>query len=162
MVPRQSPTQLCAECPELLSNVGVRLYRNRTAQAVTILAVAQPKDTAALLTDEIVQQKESSLLADTETDSEGRFSFELGENENYHGEAFEVDVYCATVPHQKIGSNPPPPRQFTITTLQPLWRESDAGFLWVLDYCLSARFWCAIRALFGTQVICGQVTLCGT
>ncbi|HYK85850.1 MAG TPA: hypothetical protein VEV19_10815 [Ktedonobacteraceae bacterium] len=153
---------ICTECPEPLSNVRVRLYRNRADQAVTVLAVAQPKDTATILTDEIVQQKEASLLAEAETDTEGKFSIELGEKENYQGEAFEVDVYCGTVPHQKVRPNPPPPRQFTITTLQPLWRQSENGFLWVWDYCLSARFWCAIHALFGAQVICGHVTTCDT
>ena len=43
---------ICAECPEPLSNVKVRLYRSRPGQNVTVLAVANPKDTLALLTDE--------------------------------------------------------------------------------------------------------------
>jgi hypothetical protein len=153
---------ICAQCPEALSNVRVRLYRNRPEQNVTLLAVASPEDTSVILTDKQVKEKASSLLAETETNNDGLFIFELGEKQNYHGEAFEVDVYCETMPYQKIGPNPPPPRQFTITTLQPLWRQSETGFLWVWDYCLPARFWSAIRALFGAQVICGHVTIYGT
>jgi hypothetical protein len=154
---------ICAQYPEVLSNVRVRLYRNRPEQSATLLAVASPEDTSAILTDRQVKDKESSLLAETETNNDGVFVFELGEKQNYRGEAFEIDVYCAMVPHQRTGSNnPPPPRQFSITTLQPLWRQSDTGFIWVWDYCLPAHFWSEIRALFGAHVICGHVTIYGT
>ena len=30
------------------------------------------------------------------------------------------------------------------------------------DYCLPARFWCALRSLFDAWVICGHVTVCDT
>lgn len=153
---------ICAQYPEVLANVRVRLYHNRPEQSVTLLAVANPVDTFAILTDKQVKEKESSLLAETETNNDGIFIFELSEKQNYRGEAFEVDIVCTTMPYQKIGPNLPSPRQFTITTLQPLWRQSDTGFLWVWDYCLPARFWSAIRSLFGAQVICGHVTISGT
>ncbi len=153
---------ICTECPEPLSNVRVRLYRSRPEQKVTILAVANPKDTSTILTDEQVKEKESSLFAETVTNDDGSFLFELDEKENYNGEAFEVDVYCGTVPGQKIGPKPPKPLQFTITTLQPLWRQNEQGFFWAWEYCLSSRFWCAVRALFGALVICGHVTVCNT
>ena len=147
---------ICAQYPEVLSNVQVRLYRNRPEQSVTLLAVANPEDTSVILTDKQVKEKESSLFAETETNNEGVFIFELGEKQNYRGEAFEVDVYCVTMPHQKVAPNPPPPCQFTITTLQPLWRQSDTGFLWVWDYCLPAHFWSAIRGLFGPKSSVGM------
>ena len=153
---------ICAQYPEVLANVRVRLYRNRPEQSVTLLAVANPEDTSVILTGKQVKEKESSLLAETETSNDGVFIFELGEKQNYRGEAFEVDVYCTTMPYQKIEPSSPPPRQFTITTLQPLWRQSDTGFLWVWDYCLPTHFWSAIRGLFGAQVICGHVTIYGT
>src|SRR5260370_2544534 len=153
---------ICTECQETLSNVRVRLYRSRPEQKVTILAVANPKDTSTILTDEQVKEKESSLFAETVTNDDGSFLFELDEKENYNGEAFEVDVYCGTVPGQKIGPKPPKPLQFTITTLQPLWRQNEQGFFWAWEYCLSSRFWCAVRALFGALVICGHVTVCNT
>jgi hypothetical protein len=124
--------------------------------------VSEPKNTLALLTDDAVNAKASSLLAEVETNADGTFTFELGEKENYTGQAFEIDVYCGTVPHQISGPNPPPPRQFTITTLQPIWRPTETGNLWVWDYCVPAAFWCPFRDLFGTRVICGLVTDCQT
>jgi len=153
---------ICTQYPEALANARVRLYRNRPEQSVTLLAVANPEDTSVILTDKQVNEKESFLLAETETNNDGVFVFELGEKQNYRGEAFEVDVSCTTMPQQKIGPNLPPPRQFSITTLQPLWRQSDTGFLWVWDYCLPTRFWSTIRSLFGAHVICGHVTIHST
>src|SRR5215213_11769868 len=87
---------ICADCDEPLSNVTVRLYRTRDAQDVTAHAVASPKETLALLSDEQVDAKASSLLAEITTDEDGTFSFELGDREAYSGEAFEIDVYCDT------------------------------------------------------------------
>src|SRR5579863_7839332 len=104
---------ICTDCSEPLGNVRVRLYRSRPNQDVTLLAVSEPKNTLALLTDDAVQSKASSLLAEVETNTDGTFAFELGEKENYTGQAFEIDIYCGTVPHQIPGPNPPPPRQFT-------------------------------------------------
>ncbi len=88
---------ICAECPEPLSPVTVRLYRSRPDQNVTVLAVATPKDTTALLTDDAVRNKAASLLAETDTAADGTFTFELGDKENYTGGPFEIDVSCATV-----------------------------------------------------------------
>lgn len=151
---------ICAECPEPLANLQVRLYRVDTQRNVAALAVANPKETFAILDDDQVQGKESRLLAKAETDADGNFTFELGTN--YAGEAFEVDVYCGSVPRQKIGTQPPKPRQFTITTLQPRYRETENGFIAVWDYCLPYRFWCAVLALFDVWTICGRVMDCKT
>src|SRR5262245_2057046 len=150
----------CKECLEPLSNVKVRLYRTRKDQDVASLAVADPKETFAILTDEQVKAKQSSLIAEAQTAEDGSFSFELGEKQKYKGEAFEVDVYCGTVPRLKPGPPPPPPIQFTITTLQPRWRPSDNDFVAGWEYCLPYRFWCPIRLRFGSWVICGRVTDC--
>lgn len=59
---------ICSECLEPLSNVTVRLYKTRKDQNVTALAVANPKDTCVILTDDMVEKKASSLIAETETD----------------------------------------------------------------------------------------------
>jgi hypothetical protein len=151
---------LCAECQEPLANLKVRLYRVDQQRNVAALAVANPKETFAILSDDQIREKESRLLAEAETDAQGKFRFELGEN--YAGEVFEVDVYCGSVPRQKAGQKPPKPRQFTITTLQPRYRETEAGFVAVWDYCLPYRFWCAVLALFDIWTICGHVTICQT
>lgn len=151
---------ICAECAEPLANLQVRLYRVDEQRNVAALAVANPKETFAILSDDQVQGKKSRLLAKTETDAEGNFTFELGKN--YAGEAFEVDVYCASVPRQKVGKKPPEPRQFTITTVQPRYRETGNGFLAVWNYCLPRRLWCAVLAWFDVWTICGRVLDCKT
>jgi hypothetical protein len=151
---------LCAECLEPLSKVKVRLYRSRKGQDVTSLAVADAKETFAILTDSALKAKESSLIAETETNEDGSFTFQLGAAQKYSGEAFEIDVYCGTVPHRRVGPNPPPPVQFSITTIQPRWKQTDAGFIAGWEYCLPYRNWCAVRLRFGAWVICGKVTTC--
>ncbi len=151
---------ICTDCPEPLSNVKVRLYRLRRDQNAVALAVANPKDTLAVQDEEAVQAKAQSLLAEVETDAEGRFTVELGEKNNYDGEAFEVDVYCGTVPRQKPGRVPPKPRQFSVTTVQPLWRRNEDRDLAVWEYCIPYRFWCYFRGLFGAWTICGRVVTC--
>ena len=152
---------ICPECLEPMSGVKVRLYRHTTEPRVAALAVASPKDTFAILTDDQVSAKASSLMAEADTDANGNFAFELGGQGGYQGEAFEVDVYCGTVPRRKPRRNPPPPVQFSITTVQPSWRGTrEDGFAGGWEYCLPARFWCAIRARFGAWTICGRLTTC--
>jgi hypothetical protein len=151
---------ICNECPEPLSNVKVRLYRLRGDQNAVALAVANPKDTLAVQADEAVEAKAQALLAEVETDAEGRFTVELGERNRYNGEAFEVDVYCGTVPRQRPGRIPPKPRQLSVTTVQPLWRQSEDRELAVWEYCIPYRFWCHFRSLFGAWTICGKVVTC--
>ncbi|MGI8640776.1 MAG: hypothetical protein ACR2MG_12630 [Pyrinomonadaceae bacterium] len=151
---------ICAECPEPLSNVKIRIYRIEAQENIVANAVANAKETFAVVDEKAIKAKESLLIAEAETDKEGNFNFELGENQKYNGEAFEVDVYCGTVPHLKPGKNPPPPVQFSITTLQPRWRETNEGLLFVYNYCLPFRFWCAIRARFNAWTICGRLRTC--
>jgi len=153
---------ICADCPEDLSNVTVRLYRTRADQNVTSLAVAAPKDTFRVLSEDEVKAKASSLIAETVTLEDGSFTFELGANSKYEGDAFEIDVYCGNVPHRKPGRKEPEPLQFSITTVQPIWRQTDAAQLAAFSYCIPYRYWCAIRRRFGAWTICGEVTVCGT
>lgn len=149
---------ICPECPEPLTDVVVRLYR-ATQPNVTALAVASPKETFAILSDEDVAAKAGRLIAEAKTDAQGNFVFELGEAQKYGGEAFDVDVYCGTVPPGPPG---PRPLQFSITTLQPQWRETESGKVAVWEYCLPQRYWCAVRARFDAWTICGRVTVCDT
>ncbi len=151
---------ICDECPEPLSRVKVRLYRTRQGQDITALAVANPKNTFAILSDEEVKAKESSLLAEADADENGNFAFELGEGQSYNGEAFEVDVYCGNVPRPKIPRDPPPPLQFSITVLQPMWHQSERELVAVWDYCLPYRYWCGVKSRLGWWTICGRVVDC--
>jgi hypothetical protein len=153
---------ICPECPEALSDVTVRLYRHREEQPVSALAAADPKETFAILDDDAVEEKRSRLIAETQTDEVGRFTFELDEKQGYGGEAFEIDVFCGTVPHRPPPPKPLDPVQFSITTLHPRWRETEGGYVAAWEYCIPNRFWCAIRRRFGAWTICGHVTVCET
>jgi hypothetical protein len=153
---------ICDECLEPFANFKVRLYRIREEQNVTALAVASPKDTFAILSESDVQRKESFLLGEFETNDAGEFVAELSEQQGYKGEAFEIDVYCGTVPDRKPTPQPPQPVQFTVTVLQPMWRRTEGGLMAVWEHCLSYRYWCLVRARFGAWVICGRVEVCDT
>lgn len=153
---------LCGDCFEPLSGVKVRLYRLRADQNATRLAVADPKTTLAVLNADQIEAKQKSLLGEFDTDDAGNFTAELGNQIEYAGEAFEIDVYCGTVPRRRPQPPPRGPVQFSITTVQPQWRERENGLLAAWDYCLPPRFWCLIRALFDAWVICGRVTVCAT
>ncbi len=123
--------------------------------------MAAPKDTLALLDNDVaVAAKRGSLIAETVAAADGSFAFQLGVERNYEGGPFEIDVYCSTVPHRKPTKTPPPPVQFSITTLQPLWKQTDAGALAYWEYCVPARFWCGIRHKLGAWTICGRVLIC--
>jgi hypothetical protein len=151
---------LCEECREPLAGVTVRLYQ--ASRQVVERATADPKDTFELLTTDAVAAKQNSLIAETVADDQGNFTFNLGERQKYNGEAFEIDVYLTDVPDRKITDKKPEPLQFSITTVQPQWRETDNTFVAVFQYCIPARFWCFLRARFGAWTICGYVTICGT
>ena len=150
---------ICPECPEPLANVTIKLYRTRQDQNVPALAVANPKDTFRILTDDEIKAKQSALIAEGKTDDQGNFRVVLAQK--YEGEPFEVDVYCGTVPHKKPIPDPRP-LQFTITTLQPMWRRVENDFVFGWDYCIPVRYWCRVRSRFGVWTICGRVTICDT
>ena len=120
----------CDECEELLANVTVRLYRHAPGANVTALAVAEVPTILSRCSPTIKSLRES-FAADcrTQTDAEGAFIFTLAREQNYNGEAFEIDVYCGNVPHHIPGRRPPQPRQFSITTLQPSWKAAGEGDL---------------------------------
>src|SRR6266702_15112 len=153
--------RLCSECIEQLSDITVRIYRNRPDQNVTALAVASPNDTLGLLTEEQIKAKASQLLIETKTDANGNFSFTLGREQKYEGGTFEIDVYCETVPNRKMSRKQPAPRQFSITTLQPAWKQVEENeFAAIWNYSVPDRFWCYLRSLFDAWVICGRLTTC--
>lgn len=152
---------ICPECPEAISNVTVRLYRVREAEGVARQAVAREKETLGILDDETVQQKADDLLVEATTDGAGRFAVELSEEQQqYAGGPFELDVYCETVPHRKPDAPSAEPLQFTVTTIQPHWREAKDGYMAQWEYCIPQRFWCAVRARFHAWTICGRVLDC--
>jgi len=150
--------------PEPLAGARIRLYRPRESpEVVAARAAALPKDTLAVLTDAQVAAKEKDLLAEGPLDDDGRYSVSITAESGYGGAAFEVDVYCGTVPHLPPRHPPRGPVQFSITTLQPRWRVREteqfaAEAFAAFEYSVPSRFWCGIRTLFGGWVVFGQVT----
>lgn len=152
--------RICDDCTELLHNVVIRLYRPAGEENLAARAAAAAKHSLAALSEEDVEAKADRLLAETTTDANGRFLFELnGEELDYEGGPFEVDVRLTRVPGHEEESEP---IQFTITTLQPAWREREDVFVAVWEYCIPKRFWCAIREMFDAWVICGRVVAAAT
>ncbi|HSI59326.1 MAG TPA: hypothetical protein VLA16_17320 [Ideonella sp.] len=155
---------LCGDCIEALEGIVVRLYAVETGRDSTALAVAHAKDTFTPVSDEAVAAKAGRLLAEAVIDAEGNFKVDFSTAPNYGGEAFEIDIYCGTVPHRRPGPRPPTPMQFSITVLQPLWRTvgDDRTQMAVWAYTIPYRTWCAVRARFGAWSICGHVRHCET
>lgn len=152
---------VCDECQEPLGGLTVRLYPSRHAEAVAAAAVANAKDTFVLLSDEEASTKTGGLLGEGVIDEAGNFAVEIVA-EGYAGEAFDVDIYCGTVPHRRPTRKPPAPLQFSLTTLAPQWRGEEGAFTAAWSYCIPSRLWCAVRARFGAWVICGRVVTCDT
>lgn len=151
--------RLCDDCAEPLANVTVRIYSPRVErsgeQAVLLEAVANPKDTFAILTEEQQRARERDLLVEVESDEKGRFAAELGPEQRYRGGPVEIHVLCKTVPHRK-STKPVAPVQLALATLQPLWRGDDKP-MWTWEHCISERYWCGIRQRFLAWTICGVV-----
>ena len=151
---------LCGDCLEPLSGVTVRLYRTRSNQNVAALASASTKDTFSILNDDQVSAKKGELLGEYVADADGAFTAVLGDKQGYQGEAFEIDVYCGTVPRRIPTPKMPPPLQFSWTVVQPQWRRTEAGASAAWSDTLSARYWCLVRSRFDAWVICGHVRVC--
>jgi len=120
-------------------------------------ATAPTKETFTLVSEDDVSGLADQLLAETVVDDEGDFSIELGEG--YDGGPFRVDVRLDTVPGRPDSAEKHA-TQFSITTLQPRWRQTENGFYSAWPYCIPDRFWCSIRARYGAWVICGRLETC--
>ena len=149
---------VCDECEEPLARVGVRLYEAEAGDQLAARAVADPKETVAILTDAQTKQRASGLLAETTTDDQGAFSVELDEK-RYNGGPIEIDLHFETVPRPRT-SKKAKPLQVAVTTLQPAWRQSEGGSIGVWQYCLPNRLWCLILSRFGVWTICGHLRTC--
>jgi hypothetical protein len=49
-----------------------------------------------------------------------------------------------------------------VTTVQPQWRRTEAGFVAAWEESLNPRLWCWLRGRLGWWTICGTVRVCGT
>jgi hypothetical protein len=143
---------ICDDCEDPLANVSVRLYRHREGQDVTRLAVASAKETFEAQDADAVAAKAGWLLAEGRTGEDGSFKIELPDG--YDGGAFELDVRIEGPLHG--GPEGREPLQFTITTVQPRFRELGDDRVAAFEYCLPTRTYCLILSWFGIYAICGR------
>lgn len=151
---------ICPNTEELLANMTVRLYRPDQEQEVVERATAREKETFRILDDNDVEGKSDRLLTEVETNEEGEFAAEFSDQQEYDGEAIEVDVRTDHVPGEYKEDTEPV--QFTITTLQPRWRQTEESVIAYWEYCLPIRSWCRVRSQFDAWVVCGRITVCGS
>jgi len=149
---------LCADCREPLYGSIIRFYRVENLETSVVAVVAPPKTTLQVLDEKAVKAKSKLLMAEAKIDEKGNYEAELDDSYHNYGGPLMVDIVTKRVPNQK--SDERAPVQFTITVLQPEWRESANGLTFIWNYCLSTRFWCYIRSLFDAWVICGKIISC--
>ena len=143
---------ICANCPEPLFPAVVRLYRPDLDRIPP-----RAKEAFAILSDDDRNGKADRLLAEVETDAEGRFAVDFGDDSNYDGGPFELDVYLERAPGQDAAPRGAEPVQATVAVVHPEWEQRDNDYRFRFDYCLAARLWCLLRARFDAWVICGRV-----
>ena len=157
---------LCDDCWEWLDGVAVRFYP-AVGDQVVARAAADAKDTLAILDE----PRAGAPLGEATVDVDGGFIVDLGES--YQGEALDVDLYCATLPHAKVPHKGPGPVTLHLTTLQPRWRpakdateeattDSDGAQVAAFEYAVARRYWCLVRARLSGWTLCGHITACGT
>lgn len=150
-------------CSDRIPNARVLLYRHRDDQNVEEQVAARSKHTFTVLSEDAVREKESSLIASATTNEDGAFRFDLGSEQQYGGEPFEVDVRLTTFK----GADPDKkqePVQFTVTSLQPEWQQTDEGAFEVppWNYSIPARYWCYLLMRRRLWVVCGRVFATGS
>ncbi|HJV72453.1 hypothetical protein [Ideonella sp.] len=153
---------LCSDCIEPLEGLVLKAYALAPGRDVAALAVARTKDTFEGVPDDERDAKAARLLAEATIDAAGNYTLDFSRAKGYQGEAFELDLYCTTVPRRKSQEGLPPPMQFMLTVVQPQWRQLRDDRVAAWDYTIPYRTWCGIRGRFGAWVICGQVRHCET
>ncbi|KZS42458.1 hypothetical protein AWE51_03170 [Aquimarina aggregata] len=151
--------EICKDCKEPLFGSIVRFYRveNLDIDVVTQVS-ANPKDTLQILGEKQIKAKSKLLLAEAEIDEKGNYEIELkGKYAEYDGPIM-IDIVTKRVYNQK--SKDRDSIQFTLTTLQPRWRQTEQGVVFYWKHCINSRFWCRIRELFDAWVICGVLLDC--
>lgn len=143
---------------EPLANVKVRLYRYRETQFITSLSVKDPAETLRVLTEHEVDAKRTSLIAEAVADAEGHFSIEIGEDDGYGGEAFEIHLFIDNIVGRR-SKQPFRSCEIYLATMKPRWMPSETKdeqqASW--SYTLPEDFWCNLRRSNDAWVIVGRV-----
>ncbi|KEY18016.1 hypothetical protein [Kaistella antarctica] len=154
--------RLCEDCFENLSQVRVRIYLPLRENDVAAVSAAAIKDTFRELSDEEIKAKQNRLIAEAETDMEGNFGINI--DEKYSRSAFEIDIYCDSVPRLPHPPKKGKARQFHITTFTPEWKLiDDQNHVSNFQCRLPSKWWCMIKGkYFDVWSICGQLIDCKT
>jgi len=133
----------------------VKLYRHDQEARATHSVAARTAETFAILDEKQIEAKADRLLATGEIESDGSFSVTLDEEQDYDGEAFDVDVVLDGIDGQQGETV-----HATITTVQPRWYKGEEGPVASWEHQLPQKNWCAILETLGIWVVCGRVTDC--
>lgn len=140
---------LCLNFHEPLSNIVVKVYLPEEPIANN----RKTKYTFEILKEAAVLKKIKFLLGVGKTDASGNYEIKL--SDQYNGGPVAFDIEVTEVPNQKVKINKK--IQFTLTTLQPVWKEVDGESHYSWHYCLPYNFWGGIRTAFDAWMICGYV-----
>ena len=140
---------LCHNFHEYLSNVNVKIYLPNSAG----VRDNKSKYTFEILSNEAIDRKNQLLLGQGNTDDSGNYEIKL--SDQYNGGPVAFDIEVTEVPYQKVKINKK--IQFTLTTLQPVWKDDGSESYYSWHYCLPYQFWGGIRTQFDAWLICGYV-----
>ena len=144
------------DCIESLPNVIVKIYDVKDRANLDDLLIKGKKSILVLDSEEMQHEKEKHLLGEGLTNINGNFEIGL-DTEKYHGGAFEIAIYCASVPGQKNGTDHHKSIEFVVATLLPTWEVTQGIMISHWNYELPFGFWRYILSLFDVWVIYGKV-----
>ena len=140
---------LCRNFHEPLSSVVVKVYLPEEPTTEN----SRTKYTFGILKEETVLKKIKFLIGIGKTDALGNYEIKL--SDQYNGGPVAFDIEVTEVPRQKVKISKK--IQFTLTTLQPVWKEGGGESYYNWHYCLPFKFWASIRTAFDAWMICGYV-----
>jgi hypothetical protein len=109
-----------------------------------------------MLSAQEIEARSSLLLGEAETDGEGAFTVQIGDDRRYEGGEIEVDVRVERLePGQKHE-----PVQFVAAVVKPDWQKGPAGLVYDWRHIIAALLWCWVRRWFDAWVICGRLRTC--
>lgn len=159
---------LCREKQIPVKKTIVRLYRYNDQDSVVGMATAEPKELFKIYKNEELSAKSSNLLAETNTDENGAYSFDLDqEKQKYKDEPVELVLYYPDVPDYGQ-ENKDKPKNFKgfgvlVNVIQPRWRETNDNFLYAtFNYAFNSKNWCYMMSLLDLWFIFGQLTVCNS
>ncbi|CAI8228331.1 MAG: Uncharacterised protein [Formosa sp. Hel1_33_131] len=161
-------TTICDTHEKAMADTKIRLYRiQESKNAVTAFTAAQSKELIQVFDAKEIKTREKQLLAETKTDANGNYEFNINSNTlAYDGGTVAIVLYYDEIPEygQKGTSLPKrfTPFEVLLDVIQPKWRETNEGLIAGWNYSLLNRVWCYILSRLDIWVICGSLVNCKT